>query len=854
MRIGGAGRWAAVFSVLLLAACGGGGDGSDTAALSGAITAPAFSHLDGDTNNPVDPLRANDSRADAQPLANPAVVAGYLRADDHVRSAGESVDPDARFLNETDSDDWYSVTLAEGQAVNLVINGTTASTDFDLFLIDATTSMQVASSMNVNDPDEDGGDIETLEAPSDGDFLVNVSAVAGAGNYVLRLGSGVEALQLDTLRVEADFVPGQVVARYRDRLGPAARGSGSSGGRARLYEVPVGGGLTSQARRGSAIAREPRFASEKALRKYRTIQHVKALKRDPEVLWASLNHRVKPLLVPDDPRFGEQENLTLLGFPEAWEDVRGFSRADVVVAVVDTGVIPHPDLDANLNAADGYDFVQADGGIDSDPTDPDPSGVYHGTHVAGTLGAVTNNDLFIAGAAGPSGRVRLMIVRALGLGGGTEYDVLQGVRYAAGLENDSGRLPANTANVINLSLGGGGGQFETAFREVRDQAGVILVAAAGNEGVDRVNVPAIYDGVIAVGALDEAGTSRADFSNFGVGLDVMAPGTRVLGLGLNAESAPDAVLLSGTSTATPHVSAVAALMKSVWPAMTPDDFYCALISGALTGSDIRDDDRGYGVIDAALAVSNAVTYRSDPTQLSGGIVTRPQSLDFGNLLDALTLTVTIPCDSGASIVDIQASEAWLRIEDRSGARGIGDYRVIADRAAMPEGVSARGAVTITATSGVEPVTADVVALTAPAGNFAADAGTLYVQLVDLTDDAESREQRLQPGPGGGRYQFRFEGVPDGDYAIVAGTDRDYDFAINDPGEAYGAYPQAGVIRRITVGGGNLGGLDFELGYRGQLNTQGERVERAATPHGGGNERHVSRGIDARGDGGLYRSR
>jgi serine protease len=753
------------------------------------------------------------------------VVAGYLRT---AGSPGDA-DPRARFASSSDLDDWYAVTLAAGQAVNLVIHGTEPDTDFDLFLTDAEGSV-VESSVNVNDAAVDRGNIETLEAPADGDFLIRISAVGGAGNYVLRLGNGVEALRTSSLSVQGDFVPGQIIVRFHDGMAPTGRGTVP---RARLYRVPVDRPVSASA--GPRVAADAglRFASDRARRKYRTIQHLKALRRNPAVRWASLNHRVTPLATTSDPNFGNQENLVAARFPEAWTTVAAEAQGDVVVAVVDTGVVRHPDLDGNVNAADGYDFVQADGGIDADPTDPAPSGLYHGTHVAGTLGAVTDNASFIAGAAGTSNPVRLMMVRALGASGGTEYDVLQGVRYAAGLANDSGLLPAQPADVINLSLGGGSGQLEAAFREVRDQAGVILVAAAGNAGVDSINVPAAYDGVVAVGALAPDG-SRAEFSNTGEELDVMAPGVNILGLGLDADGSPIAFELDGTSMATPHVAAVAALMKAVWPQMTPDQFDCALLAGDLTddlGAAGWDRDTGYGAIDAADAVAAAVAYRTGAASLEGRVIVEPRRLDFGNLLDVLTLDVSAPCDAGTTVsVSVSTADGadWLSLEPPADPRGIGEYRVRVDRAAMPRQTSARGTVTVRSSNpGVTPLEIEVVALTEPAGAFAADAGTLYVQLVGLGDSTASREQRLQTGADGGPYRFRFEAVPPGEYLLLAGTDRDYDFFVNDPGEAFGAYPDAGAFRRIRIGDdGGLGGLDFELGFRGRLDTRGGSVQRA----------------------------
>ncbi len=844
-------RIAAVGGVLVLAGCGG-GDG-DAPAATGTITPPAYAQLDGDSNDPRDPVRpdgadGNDTRDDAQTLSNPATVGGYLRAADHELDSGE-LDAGARFADEPDPEDWYRVTLAEGQGVNLLIAENDAGKDFDLALIDASDGDTVATSMSSNDPADNQGAMESLEAPADGDYWLQVSAVSGAGNYVLRLGRGVEPLRLRTMRAEADFVPGQLVIRFRDAPLTTSADAESPPGRARLYEIPLGVRAFGADARGTLGSLA--IADEALRRKAETIVRLKEMRRDPDVVWASVNHRLRPQATANDPDFvdGRQGYLDEVGFRQAWDELEAANAGDVVLAVVDTGVIDHSDLVANLTLdldtleGDGYDFVEAEGGPDPDPTDPDPDEIFHGTYVAGIAAADTNNDKMMAGAAGPMNKVRIMPVRALGADGGTEYDVLQAVRYAAGLSNDSGTVPARPADVINLSLGGGAGEFEEAFREGRDEAEVVLVAAAGNGGENRVHVPAVYDGVVAVGASD--GLQRASFSNFGDHLDVMAPGVSILGLcrenGVDGTASPDAAIpcgdtvpYSGTSMATPQVAAAAALMKSVWPGMTPQDFDCALAAQAITenlaGSG-WDEDTGYGRIDAERAVQQARKYADDASELTDQVFASPRTLDFGGLLDELTLAVDIPCSDDVEITAVSPvtddGGDWLSIEKPDNARGVGDYRVRVDRDAMPENdISARATITFVA-DGSESVEVDVIALTAPSVGFALDAGTLYAQLRAAATDQVVEEVRLRPGESG-LYRFRFEDVDAGEYYVVAGSDRDYDGAIGDPGEVFGAWPRASNIETFSVDGDGRSGLDFDLGYRDRLGTQvrrqGGRIE------------------------------
>ena len=273
--------------------------------------------------------------------------------------------------------------------------------------------------------------------------------------------------------------------------------------------------------------------------------------------------------------------------PGAWDITTGSTA--IRVAVVDTGVAPHPELDSKL--VDGRDLVSSatnqDGdGIDADPTDPgctiSGGSVFHGTHVAGTIGARSNDG---TGVAGVSWGARIMPVRVLDgcVGTGTTFDIMQGVRYAAGLSNDSGTLPSQRAAVINLSLGGSGpcdATIADLYTQVRAQ-GVVVVAAAGNDAASAPQTPASCPNVISVASVGPLRT-RAPYSNFGPSIDVAAPGgdmrrdidgdgnpdgiysTHASGGGSN--TTPTFELLQGTSMAAPHVAGVIALMLTRNPA------------------------------------------------------------------------------------------------------------------------------------------------------------------------------------------------------------------------------------------------------------------------------------------------
>jgi serine protease len=402
---------------------------------------------------------------------------------------------------------------------------------------------------------------------------------------------------------------------------------------------------------------------EETQAKLDTLCMVKNLSLDPDVGIATPNYLRKPQFLPNDPLYPFQWHYPQLNLPQAWDLTTG---ADVIVAVVDTGVVlSHPDLQGQL--VGGYDFISSpanalDGdGIDPDPTDvgdksnPDGSSSFHGTHVAGTVVAATNNSVGVAGVAFGA---KVMPLRAVGRFGGSLYDIEQAVRYAAGLPNDSGKVPPRRADVINLSLGSTSSSLseQSTFDQAR-AAGVVIVAAAGNSRSSRPFYPAAYPGVLAVSAatIDKA---LAPYSNFGSWIDVAAPGGSTA-QDVNGDGKPDGVLSTvatdtdgalvndyviwqGTSMAAPHVAGVVALMKALAPNLTPQDVDSLLIRGVLTediGAAGRDDQFGYGLLNAYKAVVAAADTAGRPVEPTPILAVSPAALNFGTVLNSQTLTV-----------------------------------------------------------------------------------------------------------------------------------------------------------------------------------------------------------------------
>ncbi len=317
------------------------------------------------------------------------------------------------------------------------------------------------------------------------------------------------------------------------------------------------------------------------------------------VVSVSSESRVRALLTPNDPGTSNQWALDTVDAFEAWDMATG--THDVVVAVLDTGIDwNHPDLAANMwtneDGYHGYNIVDDNWfPMDDNIHGYDPSGdwvanlyTYHGTHVAGIIGAVIDNALGMAGLA----QARLMAVKVMNESGeGTDGMVASGIRWAVD----------NGADIVTMSLGveGTSTSMVNAVNYARNND-VVMVAAAGNDGTSVVSYPAAYPQVIAVGATDDT-DRRASFSNYGTGLDVVAPGVTIY----STQGGSGYQYLSGTSAAAPHVAGVAALMLTVSPALEPEEISSIINQTATDISQLAyDPTTGWGIVNAFRAVES----------------------------------------------------------------------------------------------------------------------------------------------------------------------------------------------------------------------------------------------------------
>ncbi|WNL44481.1 S8 family serine peptidase [Dyella sp. BiH032] len=461
---------------------------------------------------------------------------------------------------------------------------------------------------------------------------------------------------------------------------------------------------------------------------------VQRLMSDPAVAYAEPDLRLQPVrdvavptaikaTEPDDPDYAKYQ-WHLRGAPggasvsDAWDLADG---EGVVVAVLDTGITQHPDIDLSLADA-GYDFItsaflsgrDADGRVpggwdlgDWTTTEPwlsacevDGKGrnsTWHGTHVAGTVAELTGNG---TGMAGVAPRAKVLPVRVLGHCGGSSSDIAEAIVWASGGHVEGVPDNMHPAQVINLSLGG---QGSCASQSVTAQAiaeankrGTTVVVAAGNSNSDVANfTPANCPGVIAVASNGITGQRARYYSNYGSLITLSAPGGGIfkddaasgdianpegfvwsaINLGATVPEQPGYIGNAGTSMAAPHVSGAVALvhgaLKDAGEAMpTPDAMRQILVQSARPFPVAVDRPIGAGIIDANAAVKLALAGGPAPdpvTELSRGVVLGNQSAPAG----------------GSRLYSIKVPAGALDLNIRTMA-GVGDVMLFVKAGAVPQ--------------------------------------------------------------------------------------------------------------------------------------------------------------------------
>ncbi len=523
----------------------------------------------------------------------------------------------------------------------------------------------------------------------------------------------------------------QLIVRYRDdtlatasAVNTTARMSALSAraGVALVYKRPMSGGAHVLAL-SKGMSRVEAFAAS---------QRIAA---DPNVLYAQPDYWMQPTYAPNDALYlgttgalkGQwhyKDPTVALGgavpagganFPTAWDVSTG---TGVVVAVIDTGVVSHADLNANI--VGGYDFISNttvanDGNgrdadyhdpgdwvtqAESDDTSSDLNGCavkdssWHGTHTAGTVAAVTNNG---TGVAGTAFNAKVLVLRALGKCGGLTSDISEAIRWAAGLSVSG--VPANThkAQVISMSLGGPG-TCSTPYQDAitaATAAGSLVVVATGNDGTTTNNQPGNCQGVLSVTAHTFEG-DNASYANVGVDTKISGPGggacttasnasftclatltgldRYVLSTVANGTTSPSGTGyagMAGTSMATPHVAGAAALLYGVQPAIKPTEAISILTNSTRafpTGSycdqikNASDQSCGAGMLDAKqaltlLASSVPVVTASAPNPVVNGSTVSLSGSAAAQNGGSTAFTYTWTQIGGSTVTIVNANQA-----------------------------------------------------------------------------------------------------------------------------------------------------------------------------------------------------
>ena len=416
---------------------------------------------------------------------------------------------------------------------------------------------------------------------------------------------------------------------------------------------------------------------------------MRRLAADPNVEYVEVDQLMRHTLTPNDPRLSEQwgfgTSAASINVRPAWDKSTG---TGVVVAVIDTGITNHPDLNANI--LPGYDFIsdaamaRDGGGRDNNPNDegdwyaanecgagyPASNSSWHGTHVAGTIAAVTNNAV---GVAGTAFNAKIVPVRVLGKCGGYTSDIADAIVWASGGTVSGVPANANPAEVINMSLGGSG-SCSTTYQNAINGAvsrGTTVVVAAGNSNTNVSSaVPANCPNVIAVAATTSAG-ARASFSNYGTGIDISAPGASILSTlntGTTVPGSASYASYNGTSMAAPHVAGVVALMQAAaTTALTPAQVESILKSTArpLPGACSGGCGAGIANADAAVVAAQGGGNPNPGTgELQNGV---PVTSLSGTSGTSLAYTVAVPSGRSQLRVTIAGGSGDADLYVRSGS-------------------------------------------------------------------------------------------------------------------------------------------------------------------------------------------
>ena len=821
---------------------------TSTISVSGKILINNNMIVDSDVNDSKSENRDNNTISNAQIISKESIVSGYINEP----FTGPNYNNEGLLYESGDAYDIYSIFASGNEQIKLLIADN--STDLDLELYDSTLALVDYSIL------PSGNDYENVIVPErSGQYFIVVYPYSGASKYTLTVEEQVEdsSVLTNSFSSRDDIINGEVILEYQDgynKLPKKFKGLFKSNdkktyGRFALFEFEESSSLELRGldRNGVYKFNSNYDSLDYLSQKYATHLYIKRLKYYSEIKFSEPNYIQKKFTdepnepnEPNDEYYPLQWHYKNINLDNAWSLIN--STDEVIVAVLDTGIANHPDLSLNLSAG-GYDFVSdtagsGDGdGYDSEPRDPgdggdnpncpegaDQTSSFHGTHVAGTIAAVGNNTI---GVSGVTWNTKIMDVRVLGCLGGTTYDILQGLLYAAGFDNASGTTPTERADIINMSLGGGSYSeiYQSIINDITD-SGVIIVAAAGNDGTSSLSYPASYDNVISVGSANLSG-ERVRYSQFNNKLDIVAPGGDTTN-DLNGDGYVDGILSTsakiedsqikyhykfeqGTSMAAPHVSGVIALMEGL------HDFNQSKIeevirSGAIT-SDLgelgKDDEFGFGKIDAYKSVLQARSLESGepiPENPMPGLSTTVISL--GNFSSIAQIELFNSGTGTLSILSVTTDDNNISVFPPENSNGLGVYTIELNRDELSEGIYS-STITFNSDSSTVPFVELSLTYSVRTNVENPNAGTVWVNLYDVYKE-QSNWGYLNINENG-YYEYTIQDVDPGVYMILAGTDTDNNGIIGQVSEAIGYYPSK-IEPVLIIGNRDHTGIDFNINY------------------------------------------
>ena len=763
--------------------------------VTGTVSVTGDAVLDSDTNNPNNEFQRNNVEGNNYPIESTAqsiesisTILGYS----HRAGSG----PAGVTFEEGDRSDIFIVDAVKGQRFTLTI-GDPNRGDLDFYLwndsIDIVDSSLSGSSAT-----------EGVVAPEDGRYFLHVYTYSGASVYEVTANFEGEVTApaelkpgevIVTLKSGASMSTSQRVAAFGDiashfGLTVAAQSTGVSG----LFKADD---VVAQMKSTTDFTMLDAYATREGRERAATELLVKQIASYPGVVAAQPNYIYRSHATTNDPRLEEMWQLDLINVPVAWDTTTG--DPNVVIAIVDTGNLSeHPELIDKSKA--GYDFISSSGNSDGDGIDPDPedsmpltdncsggSTFYHGAHVAGTAAATGDNEEGIVGVAYTA---ELMHIRVLdGRCGGSTYDVAQGVLYAIGAENDSGEVPERPADIVNMSLGGGGYDpfFESVLQDA-DERGVIVAVSSGNDGASSVGYPARYATTIAVGSVGFDGEVTS-YSNRGENLDLVAPGGGNGGGILSLHKSEEGFTYTegnGTSMAAPHAAGIFALVKGLHPDVTPERIRSYIEAGVITqemGDEGFDTLSGYGLIDAEKAINVALADAAGTFRFPARFVLSDNKLYFTDVMTA-EIAITNTGEIAADVSEVTSSETWVTVErlDDQEEGEVGRWSIAVDSEGLEAGFYSSDVRFVGTDEEGNEVATTLKARLRVGKDGVGDIGVVSVVLLSADSLTEVNSTVTTTADG---YSYRL-GVPEaGTYKIAAGGDIDFNGEVCTSGEACG---------------------------------------------------------------------